>query len=175
MEATSFGKGSSHLSPKKLLLQHMETMTKVHDRPKCREYVTGLRVPTPGLDNYNYNHFTHLRFREPHGRKDRKSVRTWGPGILLPDGFFTTKQKLCSHECSTRWLPVQDLQRPHQLTWQRRWRTNHKAPPLEVFLASNDCWKDSQVFLRLLFRDNIPILGGHDEIRSNQGRTSCTV
>lgn len=57
MEATSLGKVSSCLSPEKLLLQHMETITKVHDRPKCRDYVTDLRVPT-GLDNYNYNHYT---------------------------------------------------------------------------------------------------------------------
>lgn len=58
MEATSLGKVSSHISPKKLLLQHMETITEVHDRPKCGDYVTHLRVPTPGLDNYNYNHYT---------------------------------------------------------------------------------------------------------------------
>lgn len=56
MEATSLGKVSSHLSPEKLLLQHMETITEVHDGPKCRDHVTDLRVPI-GLDNYDYNHY----------------------------------------------------------------------------------------------------------------------
>lgn len=155
----ALGKGNSPISLKTLLFQQLETTTEMDGWPVAENVWLTSQSPDP--DWTMRTQPAHPRFRERHRRRGRKWLRAWGPGSPAAHSFFWTKQGSCFHELSARWLPAQDLWRPHQLTCQCRWRKFFKAPPMESVTGEQWLLKEKLPgFLYLMFRDRIPMLRG---------------